>query len=110
MNQGPPLGVNKPLDRKRRLIAGSTLDVTVEPTTTITGPLAVGLLDATGAVVDVSAFTQPFGVNGLQIVGAPIAVSGLYTIRVTGLASPKERVTLTITPHPAVGVGVVGLP
>ncbi|MBL8694079.1 MAG: SBBP repeat-containing protein [Planctomycetes bacterium] len=99
-----------PVDVLVGLKAGGKLDATVLPTTTITGPLAVALLSPSGTSIDVTAQTQPFGANGLQLVQVPITQTGNHTLRVTGIATKKEKVTIAVTPQlPGVN-GPVSLP
>ena len=99
-----------PLLYKTRLLAGATLSATFEPATVITGPLGVELLDPTLVPIDVSGFTQPFGNGGLQLVGVPVSVAGQYTLRVSGLAFPKEKINISVTPAQPVGGAAVNLP
>jgi hypothetical protein len=99
-----------PIDLTRRLRTGAVLDVTVDPPKPVSGPLTLTLLDPTGAPVDVAAYTQPFADDGVQLVDVPITTPGLYTIRVTGTATKKEKVNITITPAQPVGTGQIVLP
>jgi hypothetical protein len=105
---GKPAGA--PLEFKIRCVAGATLAATVEPATAITGPLALALLDPTQTTIDVSSYTQPFGNGGLQVVGVPIATAGLHTLVVSGLASPKEKINVTLTPTQPPAGAPVALP
>lgn len=99
-----------PIDLTRQLRSGSLLGVTVEPPKPLGGPLTLTLLDPNGNPVDVSAFLQPFGNQGLQLVDVPIGPPGLYTIRVTGTATKKEKVNIVITPVQPVGTGDLVMP
>jgi len=99
-----------PIDLTRRLRTGAVLNVTADPPKPIAGPLTLTLLDPSGAPVDVSGSTQPFADDGLQLVNVPITAPGLYTIRVTGTATKKEKVNIVITPTQPVGTGELTLP
>lgn len=105
-NAGPKVD-GEPVDYKVRLLTGATLTVTVQPTTNFTGPIAIALLDSQNAAIDVSGFTQLFGTGGIQCSAIPITSTGQFTVRVTGLATKKEKATITITLNQPVGTGVV---
>ena len=47
---------------------------------------------------------------GLQLVGVPVSVAGQYTLRVSGLAFPKEKINISVTPAQPVGGAAVNLP
>ncbi|MFN0206640.1 MAG: SBBP repeat-containing protein [Planctomycetota bacterium] len=97
-----------PVDFKIRLLAGALLNFTVDPTTPITGPLAISLFDPDEAVINIAPFTQVFGTDGLQCANFPATAAGQYTVRVTGLATKLEKATVAITPaQPAGGAQVV---
>lgn len=98
-----------PIDTKVRFLAGATLNVTVEPATTLGAAITIVLLDPSNAPIDVTAFTQVFNTNGKQLVNVPIAAAGQYTIRVTGPTTVKEKVNIVITPTQPVGTSQVTL-
>jgi hypothetical protein len=108
-NKAPKVN-GAPVDFPIRMIAGATLDATVVPVKTLTNALAITLLDPTQTPIDVTANTQPFDTTGLQLVGVPIVLPGLYTLRITGPATTKEKVNVTATPTQPIGVAVVPLP
>jgi hypothetical protein len=108
-NVGPIVN-GLPLDYKIRLLAGAALNVTVQPKATITGPLAISLLDPDNNSIDVTAFVQSFGTGGLQLVNVPISAAGRYTVRVTGLATKSEKATIVVSPIQPAGGAAVSLP
>lgn len=107
-NKAPTVG-GLPIDCKVRLLAGATLNVTVQPMTTLGATLGISLLDAQNNVIDVSAQTQPFGTGGLQLAAVPIAAAGQYIVRVSGPSTKKEKVTIAIAPSQPVGGAPISL-
>ncbi len=92
------------------LVAGGSFSFTASPLKTITGPLALALLDPDGDPVATAAFESPFETGGLQWTGVPVGRTGMHTVRVTGLATTKEKVKISSTPAPPPSGSVVVVP